>query len=78
MYLHFLQLPAPNLEFVYIINDSGRTNTRQLTHPLFDHHAPNLQNLQLHRCTVDFTSPTLTPLSELYVRDIAEASAVPT
>ena len=49
-----------------------------LTHPLFDHHAPNLQNLQLRRCTVDFTSSILTSLTELYVRDITEASAVPT
>jgi hypothetical protein len=71
----FLQLPAPNLEFV---NVNIVSNTRQLTHPLFDHHAPNLQNLQLRRCTVDFTSPILTTLTELYVRDIAEASAVPT
>ena len=71
----FLHLPAPNLEFVNVIIAS---NTRQLTHPLFDHHAPNLQNLQLRRCTVDFTSPILRSLTELYVRDITEASAVPT
>ena len=74
----FLQLPAPNLEFVNIIIDSNRTNTRQLTHSLFDHHTPNLQDLHLHRCTVDFTSSILTTLTELYVHDIAEASAVPT
>jgi hypothetical protein len=71
----FLQLPAPNLEFVKIFIIS---NTRQLTHPLFDHHAPNLQNLQLCRCTVDFTSPILTHLTELYVHDISYASAAPT
>ena len=80
----FLQLPAPNLEFACIIIDYHRryrryrTFTQQLTHPLFDHHAPSLQNLQLHRCMVDFTSPILTSLTELYVDDIAEASAVPT
>ena len=71
----FLQLPAPNLEFVKVFIIS---NTQQLTHPLFGHHAPNLQNLQLRRCTVDFTSPVLTPLTELYVHDIAEASSLPT
>jgi hypothetical protein len=74
----FLQLPAPNLEFVSVTITNKVSNTRQLTYPLFDHHAPNLQNLQLRRCTVDFTSPILTTLTELYVRDITEASAVPT
>ena len=82
----FLQLPAPNLEFAKIsivFNDFTR-RTRvlkrfaELTHPIFNHHAPNLQNLQLRRCTVDFTSPILTRLTELDVRDIADSSAVPT
>ena len=71
----FLRQPAPNLEFVNVFIGS---NAGHLTHPLFDNHAPNLQNLQLHRCTVDFTSPILTPLTELYVHDIAETNAVPT
>ena len=79
----FLQLPAPNLEFVRVIIDPPVTDltdiqVRQLTHPLFEHHAPNLQNLQLHRCMVDFTSPILTALTELYVHDIAKANAIPT
>ena len=82
----FLQLPAPNLEFVKIIITFGdyRRRTRvikrvaQLTHPMFNHRAPNLQNLHLSRCTVDFTSPILTRLTKLDVRDIAQSSAVPT
>ena len=80
----FLQLPAPHLEFVriFIIIFSGSRRTRaakgaaQLTHPLFHHHAPNLQNLQLRRCIVDFTSSILTHLTELDVRDIAHSGAV--
>ena len=71
----FLQLPAPHLEFVKI--DIVRRAAR-LTHPIFNHHAPNLQNLQLCRCTVDFTSPILTHLTELDVRDIADSGPVPT
>ena len=74
----FLQLPAPNLEFVCLDIDSIDSDIRQLTHPLFEHHAPNLQNLQLHRCMVDLTSPILTSLTELYVYHIGEASAAPT
>ena len=58
----FLRLPAPNLEFVHI-EVAGHS-----THPLFDNHAPNLQNLCLIQCTVDFTSPVLTSLTELYVQ----------
>jgi hypothetical protein len=59
----FLQMPAPNLEFMHIfLSDIGH-----LTHPLFDNHAPNLRNLRLSRCTIDFTSPVLTPLTELHV-----------
>lgn len=73
----FLRQPAPNLEFVNVFI-TGSSNAGHLTHPLFNNHAPNLQNLQLRRCTVDFTSPILTPLTELYVRDIAETNAVPT
>ena len=92
--LRFLQLPAPHLEFVkiYIIFSDynvgqGRRfrpdfgvakGFAQLMHPLFNHHAPNLQNLQLPRCIVDFTSPILTHLTELDVRDIAHSSAAPT
>jgi hypothetical protein len=75
----FLQSPAPNLEFVRvsIIPNAGHSS---LTHPLFDNHAPNLQNLQLLRCMVDFTSPVLTSLTELYVNhdNITQANAVPT
>ena len=60
----FLQLPAPNLEFVHVFSNDF---VGHLTHPLFDNHAPNLQNLGLLRCSVDLTSPVLTPLTELYV-----------
>ena len=74
----FLQLPAPNLEFVNIFIIIGDIRQIRTPHPLFDHYAPNLQNLQLRRCTVDFTSPILTRLTELYVSGIAHSSAVPT
>ena len=83
----FLQLPAPNLEFVKIVitfgdhPGPGQTRVRrvaQLMHQMFNHHAPNLQNLQLRRCTVDFTSPILTRLTELDVRDISHSRACPT
>jgi hypothetical protein len=71
----FLQLPAPNLEFMHVSFVAGH-----LTHPLFDNHAPNLQNLGLLHCSVDFTSPVLTSLTDLSVRDIdqLEGDAVPT
>ena len=68
----FLQLPAPNLEFVHAFVYDGVAGP--LTHPLFDNRAPNLQSLGLPWGTVDFTSPILTPLTELYVRDIANGS----
>ena len=70
----FLSLPAPNLEFVHVffMDIAGH-----LTHPLFDNHAPNLQILGLHRCTIDFTSPVLTSLTELYV-NLSEENARPT
>ena len=72
----FLQLPAPNCVVSIMIgsyyHDTGIN--RQL---LFNHDAPNLQNLQLHRCTIDFTSPILTCLTELYVHDITEVNVVP-
>ena len=77
----FLRLPTPNLEFVKIYFSDYAIGlfkrVPKLTHPLFDHHAPNLQNLQLRRCTVDFTS-ILTHLTELNVRDISDSSAAPT
>ena len=68
----FLQLPAPNLEYVHV------EATGHVTHPLFDNHAPNLQNLCLSNCTVDFTSSVLTSLTELYVQTNASASATVT
>ena len=68
----FLQLPAPNLEFVHVIVEGDITG--HLAHPLFDNQAPNLQSLGFHRGTVDFTSPVLTSLTELYVHHIANAS----
>ncbi|KAF8810430.1 hypothetical protein BYT27DRAFT_7336673 [Phlegmacium glaucopus] len=62
----FLQKPAPNLEFIEFCvpfdNECGFTG------PLFDNHAPSLRHFQLRRCAVDFTSPVLTLLTELYVR----------
>jgi hypothetical protein len=70
----FLQMPAPNLEFMHIFFDFG---VGHLTHPLFDNNAPNLQSLGLGRCSVNFTSPVLTPLTELRV-DIAHSNAHPT
>ncbi|KAF8815406.1 hypothetical protein BYT27DRAFT_7301074 [Phlegmacium glaucopus] len=39
-----------------------------LIDPLFDNHAPNLRYFELHQCAVDFTSPVLTLLTELYRR----------
>ena len=70
----FLQMPAPKLEFMHIFPDG---TAGHLTHPLFNNHAPNLQSLGLVRCTVDFTSPVLTPLTELNV-DLSEENARPT
>ena len=72
--LRFLQMPAPNLEFMNIL--LGGT-AGHLTHPLFNNHAPNLRSLGLVRCTVDFTSPVLTPLTELNV-SLSEEHARPT
>jgi hypothetical protein len=73
----FLQLPAPNIEFVHLMffGDTGH-----LTHPLFNNNAPNLQTLSLIRCSVDLTSPVLTSLTDLYVREIFfdEEDTVPT
>ena len=70
----FLQLPAPNLEFMHVFSN---IIAGHLAHPLFNNHAPNLQNLCLLRCSVDFTSPVLTSLTELYVRYNTE-NPVPT
>ena len=74
----FLQLPAPNLEFVrvFFIDITGNSGLT-LAHPLFDNHAPNLQILGLHQCTIDFTSPVLTSLTELYVH-LSEGNTRPT
>ena len=65
----FLQLPAPNLEFVHVVIDGDIAAAGHLAHPsgLFENHAPNLQSLGLTFCSIDFTSPVLTPLTELYV-----------
>ena len=71
----FLRLPAPKLEFVNVIIDSNSTQQFKAAPPLFGNHAPNLQNLQLRGCTIDFTSPILTRLTELY---IADPTAFPT
>ena len=70
----FLQMPAPNLEFMHIVlhNAAGH-----LTHPLFNNHAPNLQSLGLEQCMIDFTSPVLTSLTELNV-DLSEENTLPT
>ena len=72
--LRFLQVPAPNLEIMYIFPDGFAGH---LTHPLFDNHAPNLRSIGLRLCTVDFTSPVLTPLTELFV-DISQENGLPT
>ena len=73
----FLQLPAPNIEFVHLMFTG---DTGHLTHPLFNNNAPNLQTLSLLRCSVDLTSPVLTSLTELYAREIFfdEEDTVPT
>ena len=72
----FLQKPAPNLEFIdfCILFDDGRV----FTDPLFDNHAPSLRYFHLRRCAVDFTSPVLTLLTELYVQQITLLNAAPT
>ena len=69
----FLQLPAPNLEFV---NVSFLDIAGHLKHPLFDNNAPKLQALGLLRCSVHFTSPVLTPLTELYVNTVGQENTV--
>jgi hypothetical protein len=71
----FFQQPAPNLEFVQfcILFDAGR----MLEGPLFNNHAPKLQKFLLRRCAVNFTSPILTPLTELYVHEITALNAAP-
>ncbi|KAF8799987.1 hypothetical protein BYT27DRAFT_7118757 [Phlegmacium glaucopus] len=71
----FLQKPAPNLEFIHfsLPYDQG-----VFTGPLFDNHAPNLRHFHLRRCAVDFTSPVLTLLTELSVRQITILDATPT
>ena len=70
----FLQLQSPNLEFAHVFFTHM---ARHLTYPLFDNHAPNLKCLHLDRCSVDFTSPVLMPLTELYVHSIAQENALP-
>jgi len=72
----FLQKPAPNLEFIdlCVLFDNGRV----FTDPLFDNHAPRLRHFHLRRCAVDFTSPILTLLTELYVHQITALDAAPT
>ena len=69
----FLHMPAPNLEFMHVYLYTAA----HLTHPLFDNRAPNLQSLGLGRLSVDFTSPVLTPLTELDI-DCVEENARPT
>ena len=69
------QSPAPNLEFIRVFLSGYEA--KHLTHPLFANHAPNLQTLGLGRCTVDFTSPVLSPLTELCV-DLSEENVHPT
>ena len=71
----FLQMPAPNLEFLHIIYEiSGQEH---LIHPLFNNHAPNLQSLDLDRCTVDFTSSVLKSVTKLHV-NLSEENSHPT
>ncbi|KAF8810422.1 hypothetical protein BYT27DRAFT_6491787 [Phlegmacium glaucopus] len=72
----FLQKPAPNLQYMdfCVLFD----NECVLTDPLFDNHAPNLRYFELRHCAVDFTSPTLALLTELYVHHITVLDAAPT
>ncbi|KAF8806800.1 hypothetical protein BYT27DRAFT_7166964 [Phlegmacium glaucopus] len=84
----FLQKPAPNLEFIdfcVLFDEFVKIDFCNLfdnecvfTDPLFDNHAPSLRHFQLRRCAVDFTSPVLTLLTELYVRQITVLDAAPT
>jgi hypothetical protein len=73
----FLQQPAPNLEFMHfsVLLNPGHVLTDSIN--LFNDHAPSLRNLNLRRCAVDFTSPVLTPLTELYVCEITALNAAP-
>ena len=72
----FLQQPAPNLEFLGLTPPFNTISV--LKDPLFDNYAPMLRNLQLRRCLVDFTSPILAPLTELYVHRTISLHAEPT
>ena len=74
----FLQQPAPNLEFMHlcILLNPGHVLTDSIN--LYNDHAPSLRNVHLYRCAVDLTSPVLTPLTELYVREITALNAAPT
>ena len=64
----FLQLPAPNLEFVHVFVYDGDDGVGgHLTHPLFDNRAPKLQSFGLPLGAVGLTSPVLTSLTELYI-----------
>jgi hypothetical protein len=57
-----------------IIFDTGRVLADQLV----EGYAPMLQNLQLRRFTIDFSSPILAHLTEICVQQITESNAAPT
>jgi F-box-like len=73
---HFLEQPAPNLEYLNfcVLSTPGCI----LEKPLFNDHAPSLRNLHLRRCAVNFTSPILMRLTELYVDEITALNAART
>ncbi|KAF8902421.1 hypothetical protein CPB84DRAFT_863583 [Gymnopilus junonius] len=65
----FFQHPAPALEYLNLVTSTPFPDCLY-PGPLFAHDAPRLRKFHLQRCLVDFSSPALTNLTELSVRDI--------
>ncbi|KAF9038632.1 hypothetical protein BJ165DRAFT_403550 [Panaeolus papilionaceus] len=66
---HFLQYPAPSLEFLNISTASPFPDLA-FYDSLFAGLAPRLRRLHLQHCLVDFTSPVLHQLTELSVTGV--------
>ncbi|PPQ75112.1 hypothetical protein CVT24_010067, partial [Panaeolus cyanescens] len=66
---HFLQYPAPFLEFLNISTASPFPDLA-FYDSLFAGEAPRLRRLHLQHCLVDFTSPVLHQLTELSVTGV--------
>ena len=73
--LRIFNLHVPGSLCVYGFSSCQHLISNSCTYPLFDNHAPNLQNLGLLRCLVDFISPILTSLTDLFVRDVDKINA---